>query len=106
MPPQAAGIRSSAPWQSRSIRQFFFVSADTLSNLNTKDPMVTTTGPSSINPTPAKPYGMSFPVIAMRDSVRVHKALVDSLGVAACRGGPPAAVRAGGGMGGAVSRLR
>jgi homoserine O-acetyltransferase/O-succinyltransferase len=61
--------------------KYFVVSADTLSNLNTKDPMVTTTGPSSINPDTGKPYGMSFPVIAMRDSVRVHKALVDSLGI-------------------------
>jgi homoserine O-acetyltransferase len=61
--------------------KFFVISADTLSNLNTKDPMVTTTGPSSINADTGKPYGMSFPVIAMRDSVRVHKALVDSLGV-------------------------
>jgi homoserine O-acetyltransferase/O-succinyltransferase len=61
--------------------KYFVISADTLSNLNTKDPMVTTTGPSSINPDTGKPYGMSFPVIAMRDSVRVHKALVDSLGV-------------------------
>lgn len=61
--------------------KFFVISADTLSNLNTKDPMVTTTGPSSINPDTGKPYGMSFPVVAMRDSVRVHKALVDSLGV-------------------------
>jgi homoserine O-acetyltransferase/O-succinyltransferase len=61
--------------------KYFVVSADTLSNLNTKDPMVTTTGPSSINPDTGKPYGMSFPVIALRDSVRIHKALVDSLGV-------------------------
>jgi homoserine O-acetyltransferase/O-succinyltransferase len=61
--------------------KYFVISADTLSNLNTKDPNVTTTGPSSINPDTGKPYGMSFPVIAMRDSVRVHKALVDSLGV-------------------------
>ena len=61
--------------------KFFVISADTLSNLNTKDPMVTTTGPSSINADTGKPYGMSFPVISMRDSVAVHKALVDSLGV-------------------------
>lgn len=61
--------------------KYFVVSADTLSNLNTKDPNVTTTGPSSVNPDTGKPYGMSFPVIAMRDSVRVHKALLDSLGV-------------------------
>ena len=41
--------------------KFFVVSADTLSNLNTKDLMVTTTGPSSINADTGKPYGMSFP---------------------------------------------
>lgn len=61
--------------------KYFVVSADTLSNLNTKDPNVTTTGPSSINPATGKHYGLSFPVVSMRDSVRVHKALLDSLGV-------------------------
>jgi len=61
--------------------KYFVISADTLSNLNTKDPNTTTTGPSSINPDTGKPYGMTFPVISMRDSVRVHKALTDSLGV-------------------------
>lgn len=61
--------------------KYFVVSADTLSNLNTKDPMVTTTGPSSIDPATGRPYGLSFPVVTMRDSVRVHKALLDSLGV-------------------------
>ena len=35
--------------------KFFVISADTLSNLNTKDPMVTTTGPSSINAGAASP---------------------------------------------------
>lgn len=61
--------------------KFFVISADTLSNLNTKDPMTTTTGPSSVNPETGRPYGLTFPVISMRDSVRVHKALTDSLGV-------------------------
>lgn len=61
--------------------KYFVVSADTLSNLNTKDPKVTTTGPSSLNPDTGKPYGLAFPVITMRDSVRVHRALLDSLGV-------------------------
>ncbi len=61
--------------------RYFVISADTLSNLNTKDPNTTTTGPSSINPDTGKPYGMAFPVVSMRDSVRVHKALTDSLGV-------------------------
>jgi homoserine O-acetyltransferase len=61
--------------------KYFVISADALVNLNTKDPNVTTTGPASVNPDTGKPYGMSFPVVSYRDSVRVHKALVDSLGV-------------------------
>ena len=61
--------------------KFFVISADALANLNTKDPNVTTTGPASIDPDTGKPYAMSFPVVSFRDSVRVHRALVDSLGV-------------------------
>ena len=61
--------------------KYFVISADALTNLNTKDPNVTTTGPASLDPDTGKPYGMSFPVVSYRDSVRVHKALVDSLGV-------------------------
>jgi homoserine O-acetyltransferase len=61
--------------------KYFVVSADALTNLNVRDPDVTTTGPASLNPQTGKPYGLDFPVVALRDSVRVHKALVDSLGV-------------------------
>ena len=61
--------------------KYFVVSADTLVNLNTKDPNTTTTGPATINPDTGKPWGMSFPVVTYKDSVRVHKALLDSLGV-------------------------
>jgi homoserine O-acetyltransferase len=61
--------------------QYFVVSADTLANLNVKSPMVGTTGPATVNPDTGRPYGSSFPVVTMGDSVRVHKALVDSLGV-------------------------
>jgi homoserine O-acetyltransferase/O-succinyltransferase len=61
--------------------KFFVVSADALANLNIKDPRVVTTGPASIDPGTGKPYGMTFPVVSYRDSVRVHKALLDSLGV-------------------------
>jgi homoserine O-acetyltransferase len=61
--------------------KYFVISADTLANLNTKDPNVTTTGPASVDAQTGKPYGMGFPVVSYRDSVRVHKALVDSLGV-------------------------
>jgi homoserine O-acetyltransferase/O-succinyltransferase len=61
--------------------KYFVVSADTLANLNVKNPLVGTTGPASVNPDTGKPYGSSFPVVSMKDSVRVHKALLDSLGV-------------------------
>jgi homoserine O-acetyltransferase len=61
--------------------KYFVVSADTLVNLNVKSPQVGTTGPATVNPDTGKPYGSSFPVVTMGDSVRVHKALVDSLGV-------------------------
>jgi len=61
--------------------RYFVVSADALANLNFKDPNVVTTGPASINPDTGKPYGLAFPVVTYRDSVRVHKALLDALGV-------------------------
>lgn len=61
--------------------KYFVVSADTLVNLNVKSAMVGTVGPATTNPDTGKPYGSSFPVVTMGDSVRVHKALVDSLGV-------------------------
>ena len=61
--------------------RYFVVSADTLANLNVKSPTVGTTGPATVNPDTGKPYGSTCPVITMGDSVRVHKALVDSLGV-------------------------
>jgi homoserine O-acetyltransferase/O-succinyltransferase len=79
----AAGYWDSiiGPGKPIDTNRYFVLSADTLSNLNTKDPNVTTTGPSSINPDTGKAYGMSFPIISMRDSVLVHKKLVDSLGI-------------------------
>jgi homoserine O-acetyltransferase len=61
--------------------KYFVVSADTLVNLNVKSPTVGTVGPATVNPDTGKPYGSSFPVVSMKDSVRVHKALLDSLGV-------------------------
>jgi homoserine O-acetyltransferase len=61
--------------------KYFIVSADTLVNLNTKDPHVVTTGPASIDPDTGKPYGMTFPIVTFRDMVNTQKALCDSLGI-------------------------
>src|ERR1700689_1508053 len=40
-----------------------------------------TTGPSSINPVTRAPYAMSFPVITIRDMVRLQRKLIQSLGI-------------------------
>jgi homoserine O-acetyltransferase len=61
--------------------KYFVLSVDTLANLSPHDPNVITTGPSSINPDTGKPYGLRFPVVAIRDFVNVQKALIDSLGI-------------------------
>jgi len=61
--------------------RYFVVSVDTLCNVGAKDPMVITTGPASIDPDTGRAYGASFPIVTIRDFVRVQKALVDHLGV-------------------------
>ena len=39
------------------------------------------TGPTSIDPETARPYGMRFPVVTIRDMVRAQRRLLNSLGV-------------------------
>lgn len=40
-----------------------------------------TTGPAATNPETGQPWGLSFPVVTIRDMVRAQAALVDSLGI-------------------------
>jgi homoserine O-acetyltransferase len=69
------------PGKAVDTNKYFVLSSDTLVNLNVKAPRVVTTGPASINPDTGKPYGMTFPVVSIRDFVNVQKALVESLGI-------------------------
>ncbi len=39
------------------------------------------TGPSSINPATNKPYGLSFPIVTIKDMVKCQKRLIDHLGI-------------------------
>lgn len=39
------------------------------------------TGPSSIDPKTKKPYGLSFPVVTIKDMVRAQKYLIDHFGI-------------------------
>ena len=69
------------PGKAVDTNKYFVISSDTLVNLNVKAPRVVTTGPASINPDTGKPYGMSFPVVSIKDFVNVQKALIESLGI-------------------------
>ncbi|WP_157235437.1 MULTISPECIES: homoserine O-acetyltransferase MetX [Methylosinus] len=40
-----------------------------------------TSGPSSIDPTTGRPYGLDFPVVTIRDMVRAQAMLIDHLGI-------------------------
>ena len=69
------------PGKAIDTNRYFVLSSDTLVNLNTGDPKVTTTGPASLDPETGKPYGLDFPVVSVGDMVNVQKALVESLGI-------------------------
>jgi len=40
-----------------------------------------TTGPSDVDPTTGRPYGLTFPVITVGDMVRAQKLVIDELGI-------------------------
>lgn len=61
--------------------KYYVISSDMLANVSPGLPTVITTGPSTINPDTGKPYGLTFPPIALVDQVNVQKALLNSLGI-------------------------
>lgn len=69
------------PGKAIDTNKYFVLSSDTLVTLNVNMHNVVTTGPASIDPDTGKPYGMSFPVVSIKDFVKVEKALIDSLGI-------------------------
>lgn len=69
------------PGKAIDTNKYYVISSDTLVNASVYDPNVITTGPATINPRTGKPYGLSFPVVTIRDFVNVQKALIDSLGI-------------------------
>ena len=69
------------PGKAIDTNTFYVVSVDSLANLNAFSPDVITSGPASINPDTGKAYGLSFPVVTIRDFVEVQKALLDKLGI-------------------------
>ncbi len=69
------------PGKAFDTARYFVLSADTLCNLNVKDPHVVTTGPATANPATGKPYGMTFPPVVIRDFVEVQRLLLDALGI-------------------------
>ncbi|MCW5680112.1 MAG: homoserine O-acetyltransferase [Xanthobacteraceae bacterium] len=69
------------PGKTIDTNKYYVISVDTLVNLNQNAPNVITTGPASINPDTGKPYGLTFPVVTIKDFVNVQKALVESLGI-------------------------
>lgn len=69
------------PGKAIDTNKYFVLSVDTLVNAAVHDSNVVTTGPATLNPDTGKPYGLSFPVVTIRDFVNVQKTLLDSLGV-------------------------
>nr|VFJ62715.1 MAG: homoserine O-acetyltransferase [Candidatus Kentron sp. FW] len=61
--------------------KYYVISTDTLVSYHVYSDKVITTGPATINPATELPYGLEFPLVTIRDFVRVQKALLDSLGI-------------------------
>jgi homoserine O-acetyltransferase len=63
------------PGKAFDTNQYFMICANVLGGCRG------TTGPASLDPASGKPYAMAFPVITIRDMVRLQKMLIDHLGI-------------------------
>ncbi|MFL0803178.1 MAG: homoserine O-acetyltransferase [Agarilytica sp.] len=69
------------PGKAIDTSQFFVIGVDSLTNVNALNERVYTTGPTTINPSTQKPYGMTFPPLTTVDLARVQKALIEQMGI-------------------------
>jgi homoserine O-acetyltransferase len=63
------------PGKAIDTNRFFVICANVLGGC------MGTTGPASIDPATGKPYGLSFPVVTIKDMVRAQAMLLDALGI-------------------------
>jgi homoserine O-acetyltransferase len=68
------------PGKAFDTNKYFVICMDSLACMHTSD-KVKTSGPKRINPKTKKPWGMSFPLVTVKDMVRVQKRVLNSLGI-------------------------